>query len=319
MGARRKFLNPFEELGLTPAIVKAAGEDRALKLANDAYKLVSFIRHPDMGGKEEDFAALEEAIRILRDDPVARKEFFEDYAGITKTDRIASQRAQINDLTLEVRSLQGRLGQVLEAPFVPGSLTRLVPGTKLVVSAVNRGDYLLLTVSPQGRLMKQFVRELEGEHRDIIAPAGAGRSFCQTESGWAYVWDRRWSTTAEDGMWLLGPADADTATQVVYPLEAYGREAQADFELVLALDWGNEVARAHAASNAVISSLNTGIRKSKSEHHVQAVSLGAASEAMIFEPKIGAELIVGNSGNVTSPLSRLGTIQGGLLPKIKGN
>jgi|GEM_PF-5243125 len=307
----RSFKNPFEELGLTPAAVKVAGEAGSLDIAKAAFRhIASAYRHPDRGGKASDYASVIEAMRLLQD-PITRKEFYEEYAGSTKTARAASQRAQIHELELEKRALQGRISQLIESAYVPGSLANLMPETKLLIAASGRNSYQLLRIDSHGILQTQYARSLEGDHREMIYPCNSGQTFVVTNSGTAYSWYSSRKTDVEDGMWLVGPSN-ETETQYVYPLEVYGKEVDADMHLVLALDFPAGAAGETRAVTKVVSVLNEGVARSQRENHVSGTTLGGASEYMTFEPVLGSQLI---AGRVTrhNPLVALGRIAGGVI------
>ncbi len=88
--------NPFKVLGLTPGIIKKAKtDDSIMLLVRAAYKTLSKLYHPDLGGKASDFKAIAEAL-VLLEDPI---EF--DWA---KEEYLASEVQKVRNLHLELAS-----------------------------------------------------------------------------------------------------------------------------------------------------------------------------------------------------------------------
>lgn len=309
------FKNPFEELGLTPAAVKAAGELRALDLAKAAYRYVSSFRHPDRGGKADDFARVEEAMRIL-EDPVQRKEFFEEYAGKTSQKRMASLREEVHEQKAMLTALRELFAQFIEAPYVPGSLPASRPGTLLLIR-LERYQHALLRVGDHGEVYQTYVEIASDEQRrETIHTVRSSRAFCVARDGRAYTWRSAARTEAEDGMWLLAPSDAGTGTQLVYPITTVGKEAATPFRLAFGLDFASTSARHKEGKEATlaIGALNTGVQRGATEGIVTPKGAAAIAEHIVLDPRVGTQLVVSKQ-NHSKPFEIFGQIEGGVIPQ----
>ncbi len=296
--------NPFNELGLAPAAVKAAGYERCMDLAQAMYRQMSKYRHPDVGGSAKSFAALEEAMRFL-EDPSLRKEFYDEYVGKLGEARLQQVREQNDSLKLELNMVRERLSQAIGAPFSPGSIQNLTPGTLLLIS--DHPDWILLRADEAGVTM-QYLEEGEAKRQTALWDnQGTGRSFIVTHTQRAFHWDQSKITKAEAGFWLAAPA-GETKTQYLARLEPIGKAVAVPFDLIACL--GYSVVNRNTADTQ--RALNASVMPRSG---VGAAALSDSSaQALSFRPELGATLIISRYADART-FQPLGTIQGGLIPQ----
>lgn len=296
------FKNPFEEIGLSPAAIKAAGYDDCLSLAEAMYKLMSKYRHPDAGGTQASFAKLEEAMRYLRD-PTMRKEFFDEYAGKTGSTKLQQTREKLDGVKLDERRLRELLAESIGAPYVPGTLQNLVPGTLLLVR--DAFDLTLITAESDGSLTKQHLQEKDPIRVEVLwGESGTGRPFVQTRGGRAYCWSANRPTKAKPGLWRVAPSD-ETGTQLVTPLTPLGQRAPLPYRLSMCL----EKVPGKIGDKALASINSTAERRSMS---ASTLSFGDA-QRMSFFPEMGYQLIAVYPDRFGNKFVVAGTIDGGVI------
>jgi hypothetical protein len=296
------FKNPFEEIGLSPAAVKAAGYDECLSIAETMYRLMSKYRHPDAGGTPANFAKLEEAMRYLRD-PAQRKEFFEEYAGKAGSTKLQKAREKIDEIKLDEHRLRELLAESISAPYIPGTLQNLVPGTMLLVR--DRLDLTLVTAEEDGSLSKQHL--LEDVPRRVEAlwdASGTGRPFVITRNRRAYCWASSRATTVVSGFWRVAPVD-ETGTQLVTPLTPLGKKVPLPYRLSICLDKAVGKTRDRALSGIN----STAERRSMS---AEALSFSDASRISFF-PEMNYQLIAVYPERVGNKFVIAGEIDGGVI------
>lgn len=299
------FKNPFEELGLTPAVVKTAGYESSLDLAERVYRTVSRYRHPDTGGKPADFAKLEEAMRFLRD-PSMRREFFDEYAGKTGATRLTKAREQIDELKLNEGRLRDLLSQAIGAPYTVGSVQNLARGTLLLIQA--HPSWILLSAEEDGLYLQYLELEDESQRAETFWPVKGGVKFVQVKQGRAYSWSASGRASVEDGFWRVASDDPETGTQLISRLHPLGRKARYPEELVVCLNFetGKESGKMTA-----LKSLNSTGRQSRTT--ASALSY-ANAEAISFTPVIGGLLIATDKRSLAGKFQPVGTIVGGVIP-----
>jgi hypothetical protein len=296
------FKNPFEEIGLSPSAVKAAGYDDCLSLAEAMYKLMSKYRHPDAGGTQASFAKLEEAMRYLRD-PAMRKEFFEEYAGKAGSTKLQQTRDKLDEVRLDEWRLRELLAESIGAPYIPGTLQNLVPGTMLLVR--DAFDLTLITAEADGSLTQQHLQEEDPKRVEVLwEQTGTGRPFVQTRGGRAYCWSDSRPTKAKPGFWRVAPAD-ETGTQQVTPLTPLGKKAPLPYRLSVCL--GKTTSRTRDKALAGINS--TSERRSMS---AEALSFGDAQRLSFF-PEMNYQLIAVYPERVGNKFIIAGEIDGGVI------